>query len=154
MMPAPFFQRPSSPEYDEDPIVIQLRPVTRIGWRMRLAVTLCVGVLVILFFYAVARAQELHQHPSEIITERTAKFYETWFRPDAPTVSCCNMQDCYATKVKMGGRTVFAWHRESDEFIVVPPEKIDQFRVSPDGLSHICASSAKFVFCFVFGGGT
>jgi len=95
-----------------------------------------------------------HQHPTEIITGATAKFYDTWFRPDAPGISCCNKQDCYATPSRHRNGRLQAIHRESGDWIDVPPEKVEVNRDSPDGLSHLCASAAKFVFCFKEGSGT
>jgi hypothetical protein len=53
----------------------------------------------------------------------------------------------------MHGGKVQALHRESGEWIDVPPEKIEQNRDSPDGRNHLCASTEKFVFCFVAGAG-
>ena len=100
-----------------------------------------------------AHSQE-HRHPNETITGATGKFYETWRRPDMPSVSCCNLSDCYATPSRMRSGRVQAVHRESGDWIDIPPEKIELNRDSPDGLSHLCAASYKFVFCFVMGGGT
>jgi hypothetical protein len=102
---------------------------------------------------AIAQPHE-HHHPTETIYGDQAKFYETWMRPDVPTSSCCSMQDCYATPARMVAGKVQALHRESGEWIEVPAEKVEQSRVSPDGRNHLCASSYKFVFCFVWGGGT
>jgi hypothetical protein len=95
-----------------------------------------------------------HIHPTETITGATARFYETWNRPDQPAVSCCNLQDCYATPSRHRGNHVQAIHRESGEWINVPPEKIELNRDSPDGLSHLCARPDKHVYCFKEGGGT
>lgn len=95
-----------------------------------------------------------HQHPTETITGATAKFYGTWMRPDQPMISCCNKADCYATPSRQRGGRVQALHRESGEWINVPPEKIELNRDSPDGLSHLCARPDKHVYCFKEGGGT
>lgn len=97
---------------------------------------------------------EVHHHPTEDITGDTAKFYDSWKRPDSPTISCCSLQDCYATPARTRDGKLQALHRESGEWIDVPPEKVEMNRDSPDGRNHLCASSAKFVFCFVMGGGT
>lgn len=102
-----------------------------------------------------AKAQEhQHHHGTEVIEGATGHFYETWMRPDMPAVSCCNRMDCYATPARMRGGKLQAMHRESGEWIDVPPEKVEQNRDSPDGRNHLCASSWKYVFCFVMGGGT
>lgn len=100
-----------------------------------------------------AIAQE-HHHPTETITGATAKFYETWKRPDMPEVSCCNLQDCYATPSRHHDGKVQALHRESGEWLDIPADKIEVNRDSPDGLSHLCASKWKHVYCFKEGGGT
>lgn len=100
-----------------------------------------------------APAQE-HRHPTETIAGATGKFYETWKRPDMPDVSCCNLMDCYATPSRHHGGKVQALHRESGDWIDIPPNKIELNRDSPDGLSHLCATAWKFVFCFKEGGGT
>ncbi len=84
----------------------------------------------------------------------TALFYKSWMRPDAPESSCCNDQDCYVTRVRRVRGKLQAIHRESGDWIDIPPEKIEQNRDSPDGMSHMCASVTKFVFCFKEGGGT
>lgn len=103
---------------------------------------MCLGVI----------AQE-HHHPTGPISGATGKFYETWKRPDMPEISCCNLLDCYATPSRHRGGRVQALHRESGDWIDIPPEKIELNRDSPDGLSHLCANAAKFVFCFKEGGG-
>lgn len=109
------------------------------------------GAVILLLLYE-AHAQE-HQHPTETITGATALFYETWRRPDIPTSSCCDQKDCYATKARQHSGKLQAMHRETGEWIDVPPEKVEQNRDSPDGLNHLCASSVKFVYCFISGAG-
>jgi hypothetical protein len=94
-----------------------------------------------------------HHHPTETVTGATARFYESWKRPDMPTHSCCNLQDCYATPARSRGGKLQALHRESGDWIDVPPEKVETDRDSPDGRNHLCASPGKLVFCFVMGGG-
>lgn len=96
---------------------------------------------------------QVHQHPTETITGATAEFYETWYRPDAPSSSCCSEKDCYATPARMEGGKVMALHRETGKWIEVRAEAIEQNRVSPDGRNHLCATAYEFVFCFVWGGG-
>ena len=82
------------------------------------------------------------------------RFYSDWMRPDNPKESCCNRRDCApVTKVrKVGSR--WEVQRESDGmWVVVPPEKVEQRRDSPDGRSHLCSRGMN-VFCFVAGAGT
>lgn len=117
------------------------------------AVSIVVAFGILLLAVAASFAQE-HHHPTETITGATAKFYESWMRPDVPTSSCCSEKDCYATPSRVRNGKVQALHRESGDWIDIPPEKIEQNRDSPDGLNHLCASTGKFVFCFVQGGGT
>ena len=119
----------------------------------RIIIALFWLIIALLFIYPHARAQE-HHHPTETIYGATAEFYRTWRRPDAPGISCCSDKDCYVTRTRYRGGKIQAIHRESGDWIDVPPEKVEQNRDSPDGLSHICASAMKFVFCFKEGGGT
>ena len=111
--------------------------------------------LAVLLLIAPAAAQEHeHHHPTEVITGETALFYETWTMPDNPGLSCCSRRDCYATQARRQNGKVQALHRESHEWIDIPPEKVDERRDSPDGRSHLCASESKVVICFVLGSGT
>jgi hypothetical protein len=121
--------------------------------KRRLAVLYFVAIIVLLLLYPLAHAQE-HRHGDQVILGATGKFYESWRRPDMPNISCCSHLDCYATRARMRNGKLQALHRESGEFIDVPPEKVEQNRDSPDGLNHICASPSKNVFCFLAGGGT
>jgi hypothetical protein len=121
--------------------------------RILIALGLLALALLLLYPLAHASAQE-HRHPTETIYGATAKFYETWMRPDVPTSSCCNKQDCYMTRIRRVLGKLQAVHRESGDWIDIPPEKVEQNRDSPDGMSHMCASTAKYVFCFKEGGGT
>jgi hypothetical protein len=123
-------------------------------WLSILSIALAFSILgAICCFISLANAQ-VHQHPNETIIGPTAQFYETWKRPDMPDVSCCNKADCYATPARMEGGKVLALHRESGDWIEIPAAKVELNRISPDGLSHLCASSYKYVYCFVWGGGT
>jgi hypothetical protein len=107
----------------------------------------------LLLLLPLAHADE-HRHGDQAILGATGKFYESWRRPDNPNISCCSYLDCYATRARMRNGKLQALHRESGEFIDIPPEKVEQNRDSPDGLNHICAGPGKNVFCFVSGGGT
>lgn len=125
------------------------------GWRAPAVLALWVTLIALAFSLSLVlkgRAQE-HQHPTETITGATAEFYATWFRPDVPTSSCCSEKDCYSTPARTRSGKLQALHRESGDWIDIPPEKVELHRDSPDGLSHLCASSYKFVFCFVAGAG-
>ena len=50
-----------------------------------------------------ANAQEHRHHPAADMALHE-KFYSTWYMPDQPTRSCCNMADCYPTEVPGSGR--------------------------------------------------
>jgi hypothetical protein len=111
-------------------------------------------LLLVIYPNADAHAQAPHHHPTETIYGPTAEFYRTWKRPDVPSSSCCSDKDCYSTRIRRRSGKIQAVHRESGDWIDIPSEKIELDRDSPDGLSHMCASPEKFVFCFKEGGGT
>jgi hypothetical protein len=111
------------------------------------------GLILALFSLATCAKAQTHHHPTGPVTGATAKFYETWKRPDQPEISCCDHKDCYATPARVTGGTVMALHRESGDWIVVPDTKVERDRETPDGLNHLCANPQKLVFCFVWGGG-
>jgi hypothetical protein len=88
------------------------------------------------------------------------QFYSTWYMPDHPSQSCCNMADCYPTEIKSIGGQIYARRREDGKFILVPPEKVEHNRDNPDGRNHLCApppssyNPADTVYCFALGGAT
>jgi hypothetical protein len=104
-------------------------------------------IVTLLIFYPLARAQD-HQHPDKTITGATARFYETWMRPDMPTVSCCNKMDCdVAVEVKHHFGQWWA-RKAGGPLISIPAEKVEQGRDSPDGQSHLCSIGGT-VLCFL-----
>ena len=102
-------------------------------------------------------AQERH-HPAQDMALHE-KFYSTWYMPDEPSKSCCNMADCYPTVVKFQGGQWWALRREDQRYIPIPWKKVEMNRNNPDGRNHLCAPppSAHYapntVFCFALGGG-
>ena len=108
-----------------------------------------------------AMAQDHHAgHPSADMPIHE-KFYSTWFMPDEPTKSCCNMADCYPTEATFKDGQWFARRREDGKYIPVPWKKVERNRDNPDGRNHVCmppptATSypPNTVFCFSLGGGT
>ena len=109
------------------------------------------ALAILLAFTSAALAQ--HQHPTEIITGATGRFYETWMRPDMPTVSCCNRMDCaVVSEVKRLGNRWEARRKSDGKWLVIPPEKVEERRDSPDGQSHMC-SMGEAVYCFIAGAG-
>jgi hypothetical protein len=105
-----------------------------------------------------ANAQEHRAHPATDMALHE-KFYSTWYMPDQPTRSCCNMADCYPTEVRMQEGAIFARRREDGKWMRVPPHKVERHRDNPDGRNHICApppttpQSPDTVYCFTLGGG-
>jgi hypothetical protein len=106
-----------------------------------------------------AVAQEEHRHHPAQDMELHEKFYSTWFMPDEPSKSCCNMADCYPTRVKYQDGQWWALRREDQKYIPIPWRKVEINRSNPDGRNHLCAPppSAHYapntVFCFALGGG-
>ena len=113
-------------------------------------------MIAIWLFLASLRPAFSHDHPPQD-AEIHRKFYNTWEMPDRPGVSCCHDRDCYPTEArKIGGRWE-AKRREDGQWLVVPPEKIEQNRDNPDGRHHLCApppARGAVVYCFMVGGGT
>lgn len=93
-----------------------------------------------------------HRHPPQD-AETHERFYKDWMRPDMPTVSCCNQQDCYPVEARMMGGDWYVKQRESGQWLRVPPEKIEHNRDNPDGRNHACISPYGNVFCFIVGTG-
>ena len=106
-----------------------------------------------------ALAQEAHRHHPAQDMALHEKFYSTWFMPDEPSKSCCNMADCYPTVVKYQDGQWWALRREDQKYIPIPWKKVEINRSNPDGRNHLCAPppSAHYapntVFCFALGGG-
>lgn len=99
-----------------------------------------------------AWAQE-HRHGDQVITGATGKFYEGWMRPDQPNISCCNRMDCAPVGgVRHLNGKLQALRTKDGAWLTIPPEKIEQNRDSPDGLSHMCSMGAA-VFCFLAASG-
>lgn len=97
-----------------------------------------------------------HDHPPQD-AEIHQKFYRTWMMPDAPQSSCCDDRDCYPTEARKVGNRWEAKRREDGQWLVVPPEKIEQNRDNPDGRNHLCAPPPAYgdrVYCFIVGSGT
>ena len=116
-------------------------------------------ILAAALFWAVfllpAMAQEQsvpHNHPPEDAAIHEL-FYSGWMRPDAPHISCCSKQDCYPAQARFREGTWFVKHRETGNWLPVPPEKIEHNLDNPDGRNHACISPSGHVFCFIAGGG-
>lgn len=95
-----------------------------------------------------------HQHPTETFDGATARFYETWMRPDQPMVSCCNKMDCApVSEVKQVNGQWKARRVSDGVWLDIPPEKVEERRDSPDGRSHLC-SIGSTILCFIVGSGS
>lgn len=99
-----------------------------------------------------ALAQE-HHHPPEDAGIHE-KFYKTWMRPDHPTLSCCDLKDCYPSEAKFERGNWYAKQRETGQWVKIPPEKIEHNRDAPDARAHVCMSPYGDVFCFIVASGT
>jgi hypothetical protein len=118
--------------------------------------------LVLIALAAAAKAQEHRSHPVADLPLHE-KFYSTWYMPDQPTKSCCNMADCYPTEVRVQGDMIFARRREDGKWLLIPAHKVERHRDNPDGRNHICAPPPPpptasqvpdTVYCFALGSGT
>jgi hypothetical protein len=130
------------------------REMGRNAVRYGLLIAVALGVV---FFAQMGRSEEAHQHhhPAKD-AEIHELFYRNWMRPDHPESSCCNEKDCYPAEVRFRGGGIFAKQRESGNWVLVPPEKIEKVRDNPDGRNHICMSAnvhAPQVFCLSLGAG-
>ena len=117
----------------------------------------------IIFAASFALAQQNHHPPQDqTIHER---FYSTWMMPDNRTVSCCDNQDCSPAESRIeDGKWVARKLGRNDSWTVIPPEKVEHDRQSPDGRSHLCSRRIAWpwtsklglgdaVFCFIPGTG-
>lgn len=101
-----------------------------------------------------------HVHPDETITDpHVAKFYETWTRPPQRTVSCCNMKDCYAARIRRGPNGLEYLHKWTGKWAPLPASVIESNhadpRESPNTENHVCANDMfpDVVYCAVLGNG-
>jgi hypothetical protein len=107
----------------------------------------------------VGQGEAAHHHPAQD-QQLHERFYSSWRMPDHPSVSCCNNADCYPTEIKYVDGSIYAKRREDGKYVLVPPEKIEQNRDSPDGRNHLCAPPparsivSDTIFCFTLGSGT
>lgn len=126
---------------------------------LRLKVVARMAALALVVAAGGAKAQG-HMHGHEVMPDAVGRFYESWRRPDSPTISCCNLMDCYPTEAKFESGRWSAKRREDGAWLTVPASKIEQNRDSPDGRNHLCApppsrASAyeNGVICFIAGAG-
>jgi hypothetical protein len=125
---------------------------------MSLKLAWSAGLIVVLGFLPLISPAfaQAHHHPPEH-AQLHENFYRDWMRPDQPTVSCCNLKDCYPTEARFTNGKWFARRREDGNWLFVPPTKIELNRDSPDGRNHMCAhppGASDVPLCFIPGGGT
>ena len=127
---------------------------------MNLRGLIVVAAALAAFFLVGTHAKGQHYHPPQD-AEIHERFYNGWMRPDKPSVSCCNLMDCYPTEARFQGGTWFAKRREDGKWLAVPASKVERNRDSPDGRNHLCAPKPQYeaayengVICFIAGGGT
>jgi len=130
-----------------------------INWYLVRSVVVISAILLFLFSAGFASAQS-HHHPDETITgPHVAKFYETWTRPPQRTVSCCNMKDCYAARIRRGPNGLEYLHKWSGKWAPLPASVIESNhadpRESPNTENHVCANEMfpDVVYCAVLGNG-
>lgn len=131
----------------------------RSTWRVApIALAIVLGAFALVVVTAAAFGQEHHKHPpqDQAIHER---FYNTWMRPNATHISCCDNRDCYPTKAKFENGSWYAERREDGAWLKVPEDRIEMVRDNPDGRNHLCAPApdrraVSEVYCFMIGGGT
>lgn len=100
-----------------------------------------------------ALAQEVHHHPGKSST--VDRFYSTWMKPDRPNESCCSRTDCDEAEVKNINGQWWAKRARDNRWVLVPAEKIERHRDSPDGRNHFCASNYDLTpYCLVIGSGS
>jgi hypothetical protein len=120
-----------------------------------------IALIVLIALALPAKAQQHRSHPVADLPLHE-KFYSTWYMPDQPTKSCCNMADCYPTEIRVQGDVIFARRREDGKWLLIPAHKVERHRDNPDGRNHICAPPPPpptasqvpdTVYCFALGGG-
>lgn len=80
-------------------------------------------------------------------------WYSQLMRPDFPSSSCCNKEDCRPTEARWTGHN---WEAQKDgRWVSVPNEKVNR-EESYDSQAHICAPAKSstayapdYIFCFV-----
>ena len=75
--------------------------------------------------------------------------YSGWRQPDNPDVSCCNNNDCRATRAYVADDGIW-WAWDGQKFIPVPPGRVLPPDHAGDGRSHLCESGGH-VYCFTPG---
>lgn len=113
------------------------------------------SLVAVLIWPAAALGQDIHTHHGRTTPNALDRFYSTWMKPDKPTESCCSKTDCDEAEVKQIAGIWWAKRARDNRWVMVPPEKIEQNRDSPDGRNHFCASNYDLApYCLIIGSGT
>jgi hypothetical protein len=114
---------------------------------------LAIGAIAAVWLTIAVRAKGAEGHTHE---GAVGRFYQSWFMPDAPHVSCCHDEDCAPAASRfVDGHWEARW-KDEDDWTPIPAGKVEVVRETPDGRSHMCGRrylGSVMVFCFVRGGG-
>lgn len=117
--------------------------VNRMGW-----LWLCiVSIVVLMMALGVHFAKAQHTHEGV-----TGKFYKSWMQPDNRSISCCHDQDCAPAQSRRVNGSWQARNSDDEEWVNIPPRKVETERDSPDGQSHLCKMktfNGTYVYCFL-----
>ena len=107
-----------------------------------------------------AHAEEVqHRHPPED-AQSHEQFYKNWTQPDNREASCCNLQDCFPTEIKVIEGKLFAKSKWTQRWVYIPPNKIDREARPYDGQNHACMTLPNAEYpgdqplCFAYGLGS
>lgn len=103
------------------------------------------AALVLIAVGVSAKAQHTHEGA-------LGRFYQSWQRPDNRAISCCHEKDCAPAQSKLVNGSWFARNSDTEEWLEIPPGRIERDRDSPDGRSHLCkagVTGSVNVYCFL-----
>ncbi len=123
---------------------------------------------VILLFLSLSSANadpNSHSHEHQAAHSKYHRHYLGIMRPDKPTQSCCNNQDCQPADTRYDAETKRWTANKYGRWVDIPPEKIVPSDKVPDELgaeAHLCAPPYSWnayhkdeVFCLILpSGGT
>lgn len=135
--------------------------------RVLASAVIALAFVITLALFAPVRGQE-HSPDHAQQHSQHHQLYNGLMRPDMPTSSCCNNNDCAPVEAKWDAATrQWSAVKPGVGWVVIPPNKIVPRDRVPDGLgaqAHLCApppswpafaETPKMIFCFIEpGGGT
>lgn len=104
-----------------------------------------IGIAILMVIKAFA------QHPPEHQSLHD-RFYRGWMMPDNRQVSCCSEKDCAPAQSRLVDGRWQARNSDDEEWVNIPPNKVETERDSPDGRSHLCKLKmigSTYVYCFL-----